>query len=334
MKLYVYTSSDTALKIIKTSKLALSSPATFNDPFDCRPLCSDDDLIKAIDIFNGYIIEQKLLEELDKASHNSTSVFQRIWFSVISAEYKFVQKLAKNHPTAYDPYFKISRLKKFLNTAIKFSKKPDTYIEANKKLEMELPALIKTEEEKFHEIFEIRDTIYVGCFSERFDSILMWSYYGAKHTGACIEFEVEEDPAHLFKVEYMTDRPQIQAERFAKEYCGRLFSQMNQEKVAKDSFLIKMIAQPYTTKSTEWQHEHEYRLIFTEKELDDIKVEKEICGDGNERYMYPMKKITKIFLGASISDEKKSLITASAADKGIETKTMVISNDQYIIIPS
>jgi hypothetical protein len=334
MKLYVYTSSETALKIIKTSKLALSSPTTFNDPFDCLPLWSDDDLAKAIDIFNGYIIEQKLLEELYKASHNSTSVFQRIWFSIISAEYKFVQKLAKNHPTAYDPYFKISRLKKFLNTAIKFSKKPDDLIEANEKLDMELPALIRTEEEKFHEIFEIRDTIYVGCFSERFDSILMWSYYGAKHAGACIEFEVEEDPAHLFKVEYKTDRPQIQAERFAKEYCGRLFSEMNQDKMAKDSFLIKMIAQPYTTKSTEWQHEHEYRLIFTEKELDNMKVEKETCGDKIERYMYPMKKITKVFFGASMPAKDKSLITALAVDKGIETKTMAISNDQYIIIPS
>lgn len=334
MKLYVYTSSETALKIIKTSKLALSSPTTFNDPFDCLPLWSDDDLTKAIDVFNGYIIDQKLLEELDKASHNSKSVFQRIWFSIISEEYKFIQKLAQTKPTAYDPYFKITRLKKFINTAIKFSKKPDDLIEANKKLDIELPALIRTEEEKFHEIFEIRDTIYVGCFSERFDSILMWSYYGDKHNGACIEFEVEEDPAHLFKVEYMTDRPQIQAERFAKEYCGRLFAKMSQESISKDLFLIKMIAQPYITKSTEWQHEKEYRLVFVKKELEKLNVEKEICGDGIERYMYPMKRITKVFLGASMSDEKKTLITALAVDKEIETKTMAISNDQYIIIPS
>ena len=47
-----------------------------------------------------------------------------------------------------------------------------------------------------------------------------------------------------------------------------------------------------------------------------------------------MKRITKVFLGVSMSDEKKTLITALAVDKEIETKTMAISNDQYIIIPS
>ncbi len=334
MKLYVYTSSETALKIIKTSKLALSSPSTFNDPFDCLPLWSDDDLNNAIDVFNGYIIDQKVFEELAKASDNATHFWQRVWFSIISAEYKFVQKLSRIKPTAYDPYFKINRLKKYLNSAIKISKSPEALIEAKEKMNTELPSLIKTEEEKFHEIFEIRDTIYIGCLSKRFNSILMWSYYGDKHTGACIEFELEEDPAHLFKVEYMTDRPQIQAERFAKEYCGRLFAQMNQEDIAKDHFLIKMIAQPYITKSTEWEHEEEYRLVFVEKELRNMKVGKEICGDGIERYMYPMKKITRVFMGASMPDEKKSLIKALVSNKGIEAVNMVISNDQYIIMPN
>jgi Protein of unknown function (DUF2971) len=34
-----------------------------------------------------------------------------------------------------------------------------------------------------------RDALRVGCFSERRDSILMWSHYADHHRGICIEYE-------------------------------------------------------------------------------------------------------------------------------------------------
>ena len=64
MKLYKYTRFDIGKQIIYSSQIALSKPQDFNDPFDCLPVPNNDDLRKAIDILNGYIIDQKIVEIL------------------------------------------------------------------------------------------------------------------------------------------------------------------------------------------------------------------------------------------------------------------------------
>ncbi len=45
----------------------------------------------------------------------------------------------------------------------------------------------------------------VLCFSESWQSTLMWAHYGDKHKGICLGFEIEEGP-HLTKIEYVSSR--------------------------------------------------------------------------------------------------------------------------------
>src|SRR6266404_5023021 len=51
----------------------------------------------------------------------------------------------------------------------------------------------------------------VGCFSERPDSILMWSHYSNQHQGMLIEFDSDylpfNGPDDLMKVRYLDEKP-------------------------------------------------------------------------------------------------------------------------------
>lgn len=84
--------------------------------------------------------------------------------------------------------------------------------------------------------------IYVACFSERFDSILMWSHYAAQHTGIVIGYKRN---AALFdtimKVEYQTERADIPF-----------------WKVPHPHWDYKLA----TTKFTDWAYEHEWRCFL------------------------------------------------------------------------
>lgn len=88
----------------------------------------------------------------------------------------------------------------------------------------------------------------ISCFSEVWDSILMWSYYANNHRGICIEFDMskldknDELTSQIYrgmsKVQYSPIRADIQ-------YLNTPTSGLN--------FL--------TTKADVWEHEHEWRLI-------------------------------------------------------------------------
>lgn len=45
----------------------------------------------------------------------------------------------------------------------------------------------------------------VLCFSESWQSTLMWAHYADKHKGVCLGFEIEDGP-HLTKIEYVQKR--------------------------------------------------------------------------------------------------------------------------------
>lgn len=134
----------------------------------------------------------------------------------------------------------------------------------------------------------------------------------------------------LHKVNYCSVRPTIQMEKILRNVCDRLFAQKSHEEIMNDTVLIPLIAQPYISKAKEWEHEKEYRLVFTKKILDDMNFEKKMCTDGKERYMYNVK-IKKIFLGAEMSEEQKEDIR-KIIPPGIEVVEMKISDTKYELL--
>ena len=70
MKLYKYTSYNIGKEIISTSKIALSPPQTFNDPFDCLPIWSQEDIDKAYDYIFDFVAEKQLIALLEDIKNN------------------------------------------------------------------------------------------------------------------------------------------------------------------------------------------------------------------------------------------------------------------------
>lgn len=87
------------------------------------------------------------------------------------------------------------------------------------------------------------DDLKISCFSENKDSLLMWSYYANSHKGVCLGFDLVNDKElvkNCHKVQY------------SKHF-----------NVGDESYI-------YFTKSEEWQHEKEWRIVTFESEYINI----------------------------------------------------------------
>ncbi|MBR6664322.1 MAG: DUF2971 domain-containing protein [Lachnospiraceae bacterium] len=84
---------------------------------------------------------------------------------------------------------------------------------------------------------------FVACFSERCDSSAMWGYYSADHKGMCIGYDLREliDKFGIMPVIYSEDLPLL-------------------EDVEGEPLYISLV-----TKSDEWKHEMEWRIVKYDK---------------------------------------------------------------------
>lgn len=330
MKLYKYTNFDIGKSIIETSKVALSKPEWFNDPFDSIPVMDDGELQRAIDVMNGYLLDAQVFKILRELRVQLQKRRQRILVSFILAEFRFAQRLAKIKPVPYHPVCTFSKLNKLLSAVEKCGRLTPEQIVAKEKL-LTVQMFIETREWNIlTEMMNMRDRMYVSCLSATYDSILMWSYYGQDHRGLCLEFEIDENSKYLSKVEYQTERPTMQLEKLMRNFCGQLFAQRDMSNVSKDPTLLPLVVQPYITKSKEWEHEQEFRLIYLEEAFSKEGIEECMCDDGKERYMCPVK-ITKVFFGANMSYENKKALRETISSK-IEIVEMNTSNNKYKLL--
>lgn len=330
MKLYKYTDWKIGCKTIESSSITLSKPETFNDPFDCLPASSNDaDLKKAIEILNGYIIEQMIYNAMEGFKNKLGNPLQKAWLSSVAWGYRLAQSLYKKHPTPYKPFLTFNRFYDMYNACVKLGKispEQKQIIEQMKEAQAKLEG---KEWETLNQIVHMRDSLYVGCLSKLYDSILMWSYYADKHKGLCFELEINE-PKALSEVKYSDERPTVQMEAMMKDICGSLFAQGITFEKNYDILLPELVLQPYITKANSWRHEEEYRLIFLEEVLKKRNLTPQMCDDGVERYFYDVK-ITKVFLGAAMSEEQKAEIRAKVPSD-IEVVEMKISDSKYELL--
>lgn len=328
MKLYKYTKFDVGCSILESSHIALSKPEWFNDPFDCIPVFDKDEQQRAIEILSGYVMDQQIIQLLQSLKANSNKKRDRILASVVLKEFDFIRCLTRLRPSVYEPYcsFKIlKRMMRFLKLIGKTSSEQSELVEkinfAQSTLETQGTTMIS-------DMFNMRNRMYVGCLSATYESILMWSYYGEDHKGVCFEIEIDDDSEYLSKVQYQNERPTMQTEKLLRNFCGQLFANKDQKEA--NALMLPLILQPYITKAEGWRHEQEYRLIYLEEAFEKEGIFKKLCNDGTERYMCPVK-ITKVYLGAAMSDEQKSEIL-SIIPSEIEVVEMNISDTEYELL--
>lgn len=154
-------------------------------------------------------------------------------------------------------------------------------------------------------LYKIRKEMMLSSFSERKDSILMWSHYSDKHKGICIEYDFREETYILNFLEptNYSDKLTSLSEAFGKKDFNEL---------------IRIAA---ITKAKDWKYEKEWRIVFRNKTSGHFKV--------------PLPKA--IYLGAKFheNDENKNRLierlTKKCSDFNIPIIEMKIHESQYKI---
>jgi len=84
----------------------------------------------------------------------------------------------------------------------------------------------------------------VSCFSEKVDSLLMWSHYADHCKGFCLEFDTATEAFEkIRKVRYAKEMPEFDV---VSMYCAEEFDP---------------VSELYCTKAIDWAYEHEWRGI-------------------------------------------------------------------------
>lgn len=90
----------------------------------------------------------------------------------------------------------------------------------------------------------------ICCFSQRNDTLLMWSHYANKHKGVCLTFDVTKLKSvilTLYNVEYPSVYPSYN--------------------VIRDSETFKSLRFLIATKSQEWEYEDEVRIMRDDRNM-------------------------------------------------------------------
>lgn len=116
----------------------------------------------------------------------------------------------------------------------------------------------------------------VTCFSEKNDDLLMWSHYGGRYKGVCLEFDTDIEPLRkIKKVQYSTTLPQVE--------LAALLLQDNYDHVL----------ELFCTKSKSWCYEQEWRAIHN------------VVGTN---YCYPAEALTGVYFGPDIDLQSLEIV--------------------------
>lgn len=221
----------------------------------------------ASDLSNSTLVN-RLRVEINRASSGQT------WFSKLGSQ---------NDPFDTNPHFidsKLIEVKEFYEAYRKIAGPYASFYSQDFVQDAKQHGLKKSHAKKHLKNYGLQISIIrktfqdyrtnapICCFTERCDSVLMWSYYSNSHASFSYEFSLP--PEHIEKghlavadVRYIKERPALTTidmmrrmaqQRFPKQYSE---SGDESERVDNATFLCK---------STDWQHEYEWRALRTPDE--------------------------------------------------------------------
>jgi Protein of unknown function (DUF2971) len=150
-----------------------------------------------------------------------------------------------------------------------------------------------------------RRSLQIACFSERWDSLLMWGHYAQSHAGICIEYSPKIGIAAAEKIapiamEYSSTRPEISyldlLEYMGSSRNANLQGFFDIERAERTFSKLAM------TKPIEWEYELEWRVALARTSQ---------AGYLRVACLEP----TSILIGANCSPEIAALVRELAEDK-------------------
>ncbi|WP_129141750.1 DUF2971 domain-containing protein [Modicisalibacter coralii] len=283
--LYKYRSvNEYALSNLKEDSAWCTHATNFNDPYDSS-LCFD---------FSSGYMDSLFLKSIEKqASGKGDNFFTEDNMNVLSTSddpLKAMIELAANHegssvtPDMVDKLYEVCK-----------------EVAENNIIEMN---------ERFNAA--VKQGYKICSFSQRMDSMLMWSHYSANHTGFAIEYDFSELPVTDIRSRCL----------WPVLYDDELFdaSGFFMEKSREGSFnnLFGIISAIH--KAKDWSYEHEWRMIIPMSP-----------SDPPMNYYMPVPKA--VYLGSKISKEDEGIIVDIARAKGIDVHRMRLSHNRFQMIP-
>lgn len=309
-KIYKYTSLKSAIKILESNAVALNNPQNYNDPFDSVIDFDDADIEKSISIVVEYYLIQEFLKLLNnkniKVGFLTKLIMKWDRFGI-----NLNLKISKKNKY-YDSIPGAQALTKFV-VRYAAQKGEDSFEELKENFTNEIIQKVK----------DARNNALISCFSKRYDSILMWSHYGDKHKGICIEFDRPDKD--FLDVKYSKKRCKFDLEDTTRRVLGYMLS--NEEVDVNDKGLIRCISKPFIVKSLDWKYEEEVRCILSPNS--------ECVSTLEELSLYKIPtNISKIYIGCKVdktSEEYKNLITL-ANNKNVMILELKTSDDLFSVI--
>ena len=306
MLIYKYTSLENAAKTLENGSVLLNNPYYYNDPFDCLIKPSEQEKEECYKMIVNYYMFKAFSALI---SDKRTKIpFALAWV-------RWMLKLFKSIMRKNPYYDKMPLFDWIMNLTL------NDYCKKNPKFN----ELLNNEKEKFlknvtKKIDEISESILVSCFSKTNKNILMWSHYGDKHRGACIEFEV--DSSEFQKVNYskrrrQLDLKQITAIALGYDYIGEQVDKNNMN-------IMKSLGKFFLTKSREWKYESEYRIVCSKN------ISRNNVYLSDNKYFLRMPKIKKVYFGCRTDANKVSELRKKYND--VEMILLKDSDDKYELV--
>ena len=310
MKIYKYSSLKNALLIIKSGRLLLNNPTTFNDVFDTNVIQDAKDIKRVEKIMNEFICITTMHEILLNPDI-SESIKKHPLFGALKAEYYATLQTLRIRPR-FDGNWGFDILKKIIVSKNKqLEEKVDSQVEQFKKILSD-------------SIEKTRSEALATCFSKVYDSLLMWAHYGDSHKGVCIEYE-RPSTLDFVDVIYSDKRPKAEFSELVSFIAAKTILDEDYNQV--DSILINQVMRPFITKSTEWEYEKEVRcLTVPNTTLNNV------VFDGN-KYYYPMKKPTRIIIGCRTRGKDLNKLIDLAKKSNIGITFLKQDKDKFSLSP-
>ena len=310
MKIYKYTSLESAVSILKSGGVALNNPKDFNDLNDCSFVQDKKDKEKIEKLITDYFI-YKVVSELVSLNKLKLNKSSRTILTVLQKEINAMKWLLEKNRYFY-------RIPGFhLITKMIGSKSKDLDV---------LVAKAKKEfQEKIDEaVSNAKETALISCFSKRNNSILMWSHYANSHKGVCIEYE-RPDSIDFKDVIYQQNKPYI---KMYKAVSHAIALDILGKKETDDEITshLKETLDPFFVKSNDWQYEEEVRCLYSKTKLSD-----NIEYDG-KRYILNIGYPTAIYIGCKTAGDELDHLYRLAENRGIPVYFMKKSEDTFDVV--
>lgn len=116
----------------------------------------------------------------------------------------------------------------------------------------------------------------ISCFSEKNSDLLLWSHYGEKNKGFCLEFDTKFEPfSKAMKVKYSNDLPKVSIT----------------DAIVHKNF--REIFEVYSLKAKAWEYEAEWRCLHNE---------------AGTKFQYEIDALTGVYFGSNVEEEVIEII--------------------------